>query len=128
MINPHQHHEFLGASFINRQDEIVLRIGSKQWTRTQLVQHIGVGNMAAAGKLSSILRKMKVQTVEQLYTVDPRDFALVPKLGETTVFVAMAVLKAEGFNVKQWYTNIAGAKKRTVTFRTLKIQRAKKEK
>ena len=122
-IDAHEHENFLGKTFVRRQDEIVLRIGRNEWTRTQLVQHIGVGNMAAAGKLSTLLRKLKVLTLEQLYTIDPREMALVPSLGETTVFVAMAVLKAEGFDVEHWYQQIAGAKQKVVTFRTLKVQR-----
>ena len=122
-INAHQHKDFLGHTFVQRQDDIILRIGKRQWTRTELVQTIGVGNMAAAGKLSSLLRKLHIMSVADLYTVDPRDMALVPNLGETTVFVAMAVLKADGFNVEHWYRQIAGEKRKVVTFRTLKVQR-----
>jgi hypothetical protein len=121
-ISPEEHQSFLGATFVSKQKEIVLRVGTKQWTRMELVQHIGVGNMAAAAKLSSVLRKIKVTTLEQLYAIDPRDFALIPKLGETTIFVAMAVLKAEGFNVNRWVEQVVGAKKRLVTFRTLKMR------
>ena len=123
-IEPENHRNFLGAAFVNKQKEIVLRIGERhQWTRQQLVQLVGVGNMAAAGKLSTVLRKMKVTSLEQLYAVDPRDFALIPRLGETTVFVGMAVLQAEGFNVSTWIKQIAGERKKLVTFRTLKIAR-----
>ena len=123
LINPEAHKQFLGQSFVNKQNEIVLRIGSKQWTRMQLVRSIGIGNMAAAAKLSSVLRRTKVMTIEQLYAVDPRDFALIPKLGETTVFVAMAVLASEGFSVDRWISQIVGEKRKVVTFRTLKTQR-----
>ena len=125
-IQPESHQTFLGRSFVNRQNEIVLRIGSRQWTRMQLVRQVGVGNLAAAAKLSSVLRRTKILTLSQLYAVDPRDFALIPRLGETTVFVAMAVLQSEGFSVDRWIQQIAGEKKKVVTFRTLKIKRSKR--
>mgnify|MGYP001604634186 CR=1 FL=1 len=121
-LQPAEHQKFLGASFVNKQNEIVLRVGSRQWTRMQLVQQVGVGNLAAAAKLSTVLRKTKVDSIEKLYAVDPRDFALIPKLGETTVFVAMAVLQAEGFNVDRWIAQITSEKKKVVTFRCLKLQ------
>lgn len=124
-IQAAQHQQFLGKSFVNKQNEIVLRIGGRQWTRTQLVQIIGVGNFAAAGKLSTVLRKKNISTVEGLYRIDPRDFALIPHLGETTVFVAMAILKAEGFDVTHWTSQVIGARKRILTFRTLKVQQQK---
>ena len=125
-ISPIDHQKFLGASFVHKQNEIVLRVGSKQWTRMQLVQQVGVGNLAAAAKLSTVLRKTKVDSLEKLYAVDPRDFALIPQLGETTVFVAMAVLQANGFNVDRWIQQIADEKKKVVTFRTLKIAQNRK--
>lgn len=122
-IQPEEHQQFLGTSFVNRQNEIVLRVGAHEWTRMQLVQTIGVGNMSAAAKLSSILRRIKVNSLEKLYAVDPRDFALIPRLGETTIFVAMAVLQANGFNVNHWIQQIAGERHKVVTFRTLKVRR-----
>ena len=121
-ISPETHKHFLGASFVHKQNEIVLRVGSKQWTRMQLVQQVGVGNLAAAAKLSTVLRKTKVDSLEKLYAVNPRDFALIPKLGETTVFVAMAVLQSNGFSVDKWIQQIADEKKHIHTFRTLKLQ------
>lgn len=127
-INPTDHRPFLGTSFVNRQEEIVLRIGTKQWTRTQLVQHIGIGNIAAAGKLSTVLRKAGVKNIEQLYTLDPRELSLIKGLGETTIYVAMAVLHIEGFNAAQWYKEAVGAQRRAVTFRTMKIRSKKRGK
>lgn len=123
MILPEDHRNFLGSAFVNRQNEVVLKIGNREWTRHQLVQVIGVGNWAAAAKLTSVLRKIKVTTLEQLYAVDPRDFALIPKLGETTIYVAIAVLKAEGFNTETWVKQVVGERKKLVTFRTLKLRR-----
>mgnify|MGYP001574857696 CR=1 FL=1 len=127
-ISPVDHQKFLGASFVHKQNEIVLRVGSKQWTRMQLVQQVGVGNLAAAAKLSTVLRKTKVDSLEKLYAVDPRDFALIPQLGETTVFVAMAVLSSEGYGVDRWVSQIVTEKKKMVTFRTLKLQQSRKRK
>mgnify|MGYP001558961427 CR=1 FL=1 len=120
-IQPAEHRKFLGTSFVNKQNEIVLRVGSRQWTRMQLVQSVGVGNLSAAARLSTVLRKTRVDSMEKLYSVDPRDFALIPKLGETTVFVAMAVLASEGFSVERWISQIASEKKKVVTFRSLKL-------
>lgn len=120
-INSHDHVKFLGSSFINRQDEIILRIGTTAWTRTELVQKIGIAHMAAAARLSTTLRKAKVTSLEQLYALDPRELALTRGLGETTVFVVMAILHTEGFNASQWYEGAFNALKRVQTFRTLKL-------
>lgn len=125
-IKPEEHQKFLGKSFINRQNEVVLRIGRKEWTRTELVQRIGVGNIAAAGKLSTVLRKAKCGSVEQLYAIDPRELALIRGLGETTVWVAMAILHTEGFDAGWWYAQALGAQQRTVTFRTMKLTRRRR--
>lgn len=124
-INAHDHQAFLGTHFVNRQDEIVLRIGSREWTRTQLVQQIGIGNIAAAGKLSQICRKAGIKSTEALYAIDPREFALVKGLGETTVYVCLAILSAEGFNVGRWYAQVEGRRKKNITFRTMKIRSTK---
>lgn len=125
-INAYEHSKFLGANFTNRQAEIVLRIGGKQWTRTQLVQQIGIGNMSAAARLTTVLRKSGVNSIDKLYTIDPRELALVRGLGETVIFVAMAVLASEGFDVKVWYGRSEGLRKRVVTFRTMKIHRGRR--
>lgn len=120
-IDPHAHQGFLGKHFVDNQDYVVLRIGNREWTRLQLVQDIGVGHIAAAGKLSTVLRKAGVRSMEDLYAVNPRELALVRGLGETTVYVAMALLKKEGFDVSRWYQLAEGAKKRVVTFRSMKL-------
>ena len=122
-INPKDHSAFLGSNFVNRQEEIILRIGSRQWTRTQLAQSVGIANIAAAGKLSSVLRKAKVSNIEQLFAIDPRELSLIRGLGETTVYVAMAVLATEGFDVRHWYQQVEGARRKAVTFRTMKLRR-----
>lgn len=121
LINPDAHQAFLGKTFVGRQHDVVLRIGTREWTRLDLAQKIGIAHIAAAAKLSTALRKAKVQSVEQLYAIDPREFAMIKGLGETTIFVCMAVLSAEGFNVTGWYAGALGAKNRAVTFRTMKL-------
>lgn len=120
-INPDAHEKFLGKTFVGRQHEVVLRIGTKEWSRQELAQKIGIANIAAAGKLSTALRKARVASVEQLYAIDPREFAMIKGLGETTIFVCLAILSAEGFNVGHWYASALGAKSRAVTFRTMKL-------
>ena len=125
MINPHDHEKFLGKHFVTRQDAPILRIGGREWSRTELVQVIGVGNFAAAGALTTVCRKAGIKSVEELYAVDPRELASVKGFGETKVFVAMAVLQAEGFDARGWWERMSAHQKRMCTFRTLKIHEKK---
>ena len=72
--------------------------------------------------MTTALRKARIRTIEDLNAVAPEELAMVKGLGEATVFVAMAVLKAQGFNEGVWYGRLSRIRNRVVTFRTMKIR------
>lgn len=124
--DPEDHQRFLGKTFVTRLSETALQIGSDAWSRHELANDLGCGNYRAASLVTRAMRKLKVRSIEEVFTYDPIDLAGIHQLGETGMWVLLRALEAKGFNTLAWY----GANRKDtelVTFRTLKVRRAKRK-
>jgi hypothetical protein len=123
--DPEDHERFLGKTFVTRLSEVALQIGQDTWTRHELANDLGCGNYRAAALVTRAMRRLKVRSVQEVFTFDPIDLAGIHNLGETGMWVLLRALEARGYNTLAWY----GATKKDhdlVTFRTLKIRRKKR--
>lgn len=113
--------EVLGVPFISHLvDDVVLRIGDVAYSRHAMVNQLGCGNFAAAGRLARLCKRLGVKSMAQLHKVPPEDLAAVKGIGVTCLYVAMCALDAAGYSVQKWYRWDGSG---SVTFGTLK-QRA----
>jgi hypothetical protein len=68
-----------------------------------MVEDLGCANFVAAVTLQKVLRKFGITTPSQLFKTDPFSIVRVKGVGETTMFVAMCILDAAQYNVKDWW-------------------------
>jgi hypothetical protein len=96
----HHHHdwrtqELMGKSFMDRQHEVVLRIGSDAWTREEMVSRLKCANLNAARLLTKAAEKLNVEDTRQMAArVSLEDLFAVKHVGITTVYVWLCVLDA----------------------------------
>lgn len=120
MLNPEQWTGVFGKTWVDRQTEPIFTLGTKRWTRYQLVSRVGVGNYRAVTILMDALQRLHVNSVKDLWNLSPVALASIKGVGVTTLFVTMSLLDSEEFNVKEWYAHHQ-------TFTTLKNQEKKKK-
>jgi hypothetical protein len=95
--------ELLGKSFVDRQHEIVLRIGDDQWSREGLVTDLKCGNFAAAARLTKTLERDRVNSVQDaVRRISLHDLLEREGVGETTAYVFMCAIDAIGKNPLTW--------------------------
>lgn len=93
----------LGSTFVKRLiGETILSIGDETFSRDRLVIDAKCGNFAAARRLMTALGKVRVRTVAELKTLNPRDLARQPGVGETTIYVLLCVQDALGLKSADW--------------------------
>ena len=82
----------LGKRFIDRlTEDIVLSLGTAKFSRDALVREVHVGNFWAATRLGHALEDLGITTPAQLAALAPEDLAVVPGVGETTVYVLLCL-------------------------------------
>ena len=109
--------QVFGQPFITHlANDTVLTIGDAEWSRHAMVNQLGCGNFAAAGRLGKLCKRLGVKSVAQLYKIPPEDLAAVQGIGVTCLYVAMCALDAAGYSLQKWY-RLNGV---DVTFGTLK--------
>lgn len=93
----------IGKAFADKLDTEVFSVGNWTYTRRQMVEDLGCANFIAAARLQKVLRKLGVRTAVQLYKLDPFSLARSRGIGEASLFVAMCILDADGYNVIKWW-------------------------
>lgn len=94
----------IGKTFADKLDEVVLDVSPQlSFTRRSMVEDLGCANFVAAVTLQKVLRKFGITTPSQLFKTDPFSIVRVKGVGETTMFVAMCILDAAQYNVKDWW-------------------------
>jgi len=95
--------EKAGKAFLARLDEVVLTIGSTEFTRREVVEKLRCANMVAAARLSWAVERFKPKSaVELARRVDVVDLFSIKGVGVTTVYVWMCVLDAIGKDPEVW--------------------------
>lgn len=115
----------IGKTFADHLDAVILQAGELEYSRREMVETLGCANFIAAARLEKVLRKLKIDTAKDLWNLDPMSLARSRGIGEASLFVAMCILDANDYDVKQWW----GWNDNVVKFSTFKSQamsRAKK--
>lgn len=118
MLNYTTIHAILGKGFADKQEEVVFESGYMQYTRRNFTQDIGCANLIAAGRLAKVCRRLKINTLPQLFKTDPYSLYRCKGIGDASLFVAMCILDSSGFDAVKWW----GPEKQE------KLKRAKKRK
>lgn len=93
----------LGKTFVDRQHEIVLRIGKTGYTRQQMVDTLHCGNFNAARRLSRAAEQLAVNSAQEMATrVSLEDLFRIRDVGVTTVYVWLCILETLNKNPLQW--------------------------
>lgn len=119
--------QVVSGSFANKLDQPIFKVGEWQYTRRQMVEVLQCANFIAAARLAKVLKRLGVQSAAQLNKLDPYSLARTKGIGESSIFVAMCILDAGGYDVLKWWAY----KENVVRFATFKhhaINRATKRK
>ncbi len=115
----------LSKGFADKLDEAIFTVGDKEYSRRNMVEELGCANFIAAAKLTKVLRRLKINTVRDIWDINPVDLARAKGIGEASIFVVMCLLDAHKFDVEEWW----GWNNNSVKFSTFKsnaISRAKR--
>jgi hypothetical protein len=95
--------ELLGKTFVDRQNEVVLKIGKDEWSRQELVEVLKCGNFAAAARLTKTLQDDRVNSVvDACRHLSLQDLLEREGVGETTAYVFMCAVDAVGKDPVRW--------------------------
>lgn len=101
--NEWNNQRLLGKGFVDRQHEVVLRIGKTGWTRQEMVDRLHCGNFNAARRLSRAAEQLQVHSAQEMATkVSLEDLFRVRDVGVTTVYVWLCILETLNKNPLQW--------------------------
>lgn len=109
----------VSKSFVDHANQVVLQVGPVKFTRRNLVEDLHCAHFAAAKRLQTALKAAKVATPADLATMGPWPLAAQRGVGDATLYVAMCVVEALGFSVKDWLTD-------GIKFQTMKAHAAAK--
>jgi hypothetical protein len=103
MIKHETINKTIGKTFADKLNEIIIDSGGISFSRREMVEDLQCANFLAAARLSKVLRKLKITTPAHLNRTDPFSLLRTRGVGESTVFVAMCILDANGFSVEKWW-------------------------
>jgi hypothetical protein len=93
----------MGKTFLDRQNEVVLRIGNDAWTRDELVTRLRCANVNAARLLTKAAEQLQVENVKQMAArVTLEDLFALKHVGITTVYVWLCVLESDTHDPLKW--------------------------
>lgn len=94
----------ISKSFADKLDEVVFAVSDKlMFSRRQMVEELGCANFVAASKLQKALKKLDVTTPAQLFKTDPFSLVRIKGIGPASIFVAMCILDAAQYDVREWW-------------------------
>jgi len=68
-----------------------------------MIDVLDCGNFAAAKRLQKVLKRLKITKTRELFKTDPLSLYRAKGVGDATVYVAMCILHAGGFDVLEWW-------------------------
>jgi hypothetical protein len=103
MYSPVAHAKIYGSTFVNQfVNAPILTIGKDTWSRQDMVA-LGVPNTVACGILSTIAKKVGVNSVKDFYEhTSPYTFSEY-RAGVVTLFVLFAIFSDRGLDPAKWY-------------------------
>jgi hypothetical protein len=94
----------IGKGFADKLDMLVFKASPVlAFTRREMVENLGCANFQAAARLAKALRKLGITTSVQLHKTDPFSIVRVRGIGEASMYVAMCILDAAGYDVIKWW-------------------------
>jgi len=93
----------LGKTWVDRQTEKILILGTDAWTRQQIVDDLHIGNFVAAQNLTRIANTLDVKNLDDFvarFTVE--ELFKQRGFGETTMIVFMAAQEARQKDPIKW--------------------------
>jgi hypothetical protein len=119
MIERTKIEKIIGKTFADKLDELVIDCGSIQVSKRMMVDEVGCANFIAASRLSKVLRRLGINTIIQLYKLDPASLARTRGIGESSIFVAMCLLDAYEYDILDWWKTdskkFASVKRKTMS-------------
>jgi hypothetical protein len=97
--------------------EKVLTIGKHEYTRTNIVNELGISVSPAVYRVDRILKKLDITTPEKLYNTLPESLAAITGFGESCMYVVMALVEAHGFDIFRWWGYESGNEVRFNSFK-----------
>jgi len=104
--------------------ERVLTIGTHNYTRTNVINELGISVSPAVYRVNTILKQLDITTPEQLYKTTPESLAAISGFGEACMYVVMALIESYGFDIFQWWGYESGNKVRFNSFKYQIIKEA----
>lgn len=128
MIAREKIHQVIGKGFADKLDTPVFKV-NENWfcTRREMVEDIGCANFIAAARLAKVLKRLKVNTPNQLSKLDPFSLVRAKGIGEAALFVAMCILDAYDYDVMKWW-NYKDNKVKFSSYKHHAIREARKHK
>ncbi len=93
----------IGQKFVDRLPETVVKVGSDEFTRRDLVIDVESANFQAAAALDEAIQHFHPKgVVEVSKRVDQHMLRARGYIGDTAIFVWCGILEAKGVNVDRW--------------------------
>lgn len=93
----------LSTSLLEKRREVVVRVGSYELTRQDMIEKLRCGNFRAGKILSEAIRPMKAQDVQELANrLTTQTFFDLKGVGETAFFVWLCLLEYAKVDVNAW--------------------------
>lgn len=102
-MNYTQIHATIGKGFADKTIETVFSVGEMQYSRQDFINLIGCANFIAAAKLAKVLRRLRIQTIDQLAKYDPYSLHRTKGIGDAALYVAMCLLEFGGYDAVSWW-------------------------
>lgn len=94
----------IGKGFADDLSEVILEIGSDKFTKLEVIEQLGCGNLSAARRITRLLKKTFVlQGTRHLYEMTPGDILRIRGVGAASMWVLMCALDYKGFNIERWW-------------------------
>jgi hypothetical protein len=93
-----------GKGFVDRLDEVVIRVGEYTFSRREMIELLKCGNFAAGARLNRAMMQFSgYRTVSELArAVKIGDLMSIKHVGVTTVFVWMCVVEYAKLSPLRW--------------------------
>lgn len=102
------HQKILGATLVNRLTDrdkgAVLVDGRARYSRHDLVMRFHTGNVHAARNLQKLMKRLKLNSIKEIFQLPGEVISKEHGFGPTTMFVLIAIGKVHGVDIDKWWT------------------------
>lgn len=128
MLKREKIEKIIGKGFADSIDAPIFQVHDWRYTRRQMVEVLGCANFIAAARLCKVLKRLKIESAAQLNRLDPYSLARTKGIGASSIFVAMCILDAAGYDVMKWWDYKQDNVVKFSTFKHKAMVRASKRK